>query len=419
MQNEKDFAPLEFLASSQEAAIKSPRRSPRFKADVDTSSNPLRKRMSLPFSEMRVRERRDTGNPLRDRVVSVDQTQLQGRIRRNSIIWPAKANPQHEFDFKLSETLHHWKLRKDQINAHVSIERAIEDSLALIEKSYREGILQFIDPSKPTEMGITYSLLSLLEAIYKCPIAQAALQENDRIRTHFCSVNFIIRDYKSIVEEASLLLSLIKKYSDSIDIILNYLSKKQTEAIEEFAFVPFVRGILTTNSVQEIFKSGILKERDISPFYQRLGMRKFHGLDVEVAKIKIIDMIAHPETLQMVYGPLALPMKSVISKEALSPLKKIATNLSQLETNLEMFSNEEFELKINLTINPMGKIKEKMQMFVEELTHRGIMDFPHAEQAHYQEMLHACFPPLQVGKRRNWLKAFEMVHDLSVKIKQL
>src|SRR5437868_2446127 len=113
MQNDKEVTPLEFLASTATSPpLKSPGRSPRFKVDADTVKNPLRKRMSLPFSEMRVTERRDSGNPLHDRLFSVEQSQLQGRIRRNSIIWPAKENPQRETDRKLTDAIKHWKLMK-------------------------------------------------------------------------------------------------------------------------------------------------------------------------------------------------------------------------------------------------------------------------------------------------------------------
>jgi len=419
MQNENEVTPLEFLVSTAHAPVKSPRRSPRFKVETDTMKNPLQKRMSLPFSEMRANERRDTANPLHERVFSVEQSQLQGRIRRNSIIWPVKEDPQYEFDRKLSETLYYWKLMKEHTSANASIVKAIEDGLGLLEKSYAEGILQYSDPSKPEEKGITYSLLSLLDAMYKCPASQIVLLENEAVRKHFCSVNFMIRDYKSILEEAILLLKMVKKSGESIECILTHLTKMQIKVVEEFAFVPFVRGIFMTNNVQDIFKSGILKDRDIYPFYQRLRMRKFTGLDSDVAKVKMVDLIVHPETLQMVYGPLALPMKTILTKEALLPLKNIVNILSHLELNLAMFISDEFEIKINLAINPMGKIKEKIQMFVEELTNRLMGDFIPVEQAHYQEMLHNIFPPVQVGKRRNWLRAFEMLHELATKIKQL
>lgn len=418
MQGKEEFSPLEFISTtSPDGLMRSPRRSPRFKIENESSIANLHKRLSLPFAEMRKNERRNSGVALHDRAATVEQTMMQGRIRRNSIIWPAKEDPQIDADRQLSQALNNWKLMRQQIEPNANIEKIILDTLLLLEKYYIQGIVQFCDPDKPGELGLSYSLLSILESMYKCPAVRATLQTNYSMRAQFCSINFIVRDYRSILGEASLLLKLVKKHQNILNNVITYFSKKQVEALEEFAFVPFVRGIAPNSTPQEIFKVGMIKDKDIPPFYQRLGMRKFVGLDADVAKVKMVDIILNPQTLHIVYGHITVPTKTVISKEALEPLKNIVETLHRLESSLDMFTDNEFELKINLTINPMGKIKERIQLVLEDLISRLIGELSSQEQGHYHVLVGKILPSAQVGRKKNWSKAFELLHELATKVK--
>lgn len=421
MQGMEEFTPNELISrTTPDGVVKSPRqspRSPRFVIEKKTETiRQSSKRMSLPFAEMRKNERRGSANPLLDKVVTAEQNMIHGRIRRNSIIWPSKENPQQEADKQLSDALNRWKLMKLQTEPNANIEKAIMDTLLLVERYYIQGIRQFFDPEKEGELGLSYSLLSILTAMYKCPATQVILDTNTTIRSQFCSINFTVRDYRSILEEATTLSRLIKKHRKMLDQVIEYFSKKQVLQVEEFAFTPFVKGIVSNSTPQDIFKSGMLKEKDIAPFYQHLGMRKFLGLDADVAKIKMVEIIANPTVMHLAYGPVVVPMVSIYAKETLSPLKHLIETLENLEPNLEMFLNEEFELKINLAINPMGKIKERLQLMLEDLITRSIGELNGTDQTHYRALLSKVLPAAQTATRKNWIKAFEMLQAIVTKL---
>lgn len=418
MQRKEEFTPLELIAATTpEGIVRSPRRSPRFQIETVKTAPHISNRISLPFSELRKNERRGSGTALLDRGVTVEQTLISGRVRRNSIIWPAKEDSQKEADKQLAESLNLWKHMRNHNDPNANIAKAVMDTLSMVEKYYIQGVVQFSDPEKPDEKGITYSLLSILESMYKCPAVQKVLESDYTLRSQFSSVNFVVRDYQSILAEANSIIKLIKKHHHTLDRIVAYFSKRQVEAVEEFAFVPFVRAVVSNTTVQDIFKSGMLKERDIPLFYQRLGMRKYVGLDTELAKSKMVELIVNPQTMQLIYGPVTIPMKNIISKEALEPLKHISDTLGHLESNLDMFSNEELELKINLTINPMGKIKEKLQLLIEDLIDRLVHELPEGERDRYHAIIEKILPSAKTSRRKNWIKAFELMSELAQKLK--
>jgi len=418
MNVQEQLTPSEFLASISAPTPKSTPNSSRIKqfkgSDINAQSQ-LQKSHDISFEILRTRERRNSGAPLQHRVN--DQCVIKSNciplIGRQFSDGKVHQNPLFR---ELSEKLAFWK-SFSQKQTEINVGNEIKNTLLLVEKSYKESCNH--DAEKRVSFPAFYFLDSILRTMFGTPAGKTILVNDHDLRMLFCGVNYLIRDYNSIVREALIILKLVKKYRTSMEKTIVSLSKKQIEIIDRFAYVPFVRDLAKEiKSTDEIFKCGILKERDIAPFYESLNLNGFQSLDKKISQQRMVDLILNPNEIQMAYGPIALPIKTSFAKEALRPLREIAKMLSDVETKLDIFEDEKYEERLILVNQPMGKIKELLKIALEELIGHLLKDMQTTEQDHYRDLLSKAFPRAQKEKKRNWLQAFEIFSELKNLIKQ-
>lgn len=419
-------------------------RSPRFNTqDEDTKT----KRISLQFSEKRAAEQRNGAASLLDRIDSTAPT-----TRRNSsIIFNTKQlvkmimqEEQVNANKICGEAYQSWKQLKkkeiDLINAigyskeelsdPVVVDKlkrlvgmcktpftieygtiktsvqdpgadyAIKETLNMLLKYNDMGIVQFADGD------VNVSLQEILSVMYSTRFCRGVLENNHALHQQFATIDFQLKDYRAVFDEAFLLLRLLKKNRESIQKIINFLGKQQATAIKEFSFVPFVNGM----GSEDIFRSGIIKEKDIAPFFQRLMIKRIGSLEPEYVKQQMVELIQHPDVPTMVYGPVMLPINTITRKEFYGPLKTIVRSLAYADGKLELIENDEEVLKLNMRINPMGRIKERLQIALEELILR--MASP-TDQVRYKEILMDAFPSAHLQKARSWTKAFDLLTEIA------
>lgn len=369
---------------------------------VETMQKHERRRMSQQFEEMRSIEKKDSGVLLQDRITAIQPTTTLGRRQsRNSLVVNlssaffsdlSQQDELHKANKLCIEIYHTWKLLKQSVpEAPIPL----GEQLSVLSKYYDLGLRRF------TENDVSLSLSTILGAMYRSPYCKSLLDTREELKEQFSSVSFKLKDYTFVQEEVQVLERLLKKYAPALQKILVRLGEYQEELIQEFPFMSFINGV----ALEDIFKSGLIKEKDIPAFFQKLEVRRSGSLPLEYLKSKMAYLIFNPNKNVIVYASAMIPLEDVFSQDNLKVLHQVTHLFMLIKGKPALIEDEEITVKIQLALSQLGKIKERLHIAIEEIVLRQLKMDPTLNQIHMRQTLLEAFPE---EKAKDWNKAFSL-----------